>query len=381
MASLVEGRHDDGSRARTVAIIGLFVLACFAALYFASEFFVPVVAGCLLSLVLAPAAATLRRLHLPAPIAALIVVAAVVTVISLAFVRLVEPAATWVQQGPSAYYELRDKLLPVQRQVQQVQKAAKNVEKATELSGGGPNPPLVVSVKEKGLLAGVLDRAQRTGVGLLVCVVLTFFLLASGDLFREKLVGILPRLQQKREAMAMSREILRDVSNYLFSITLINFGLGATVATGLYFIGMPNPVLWGVMVAMLNFIPYFGLAVGLAIVFLVALTHFDTLWGAAMAPAIYLAANGIENQFITPSLLGRRLELNPPVIFVWVVFWSWFWGIAGGLMAVPILIVLKSVCNHCGPLAALGEFLNGRSPKKAAARPAPSQMVEIGGDR
>ncbi len=374
MASFVEGRRDDGARARTIALVGLFVLAFFAALYAASEFFIPVVAASILALVLTPAVAALRRLHLPAPLASFLVVTAAVAAVSFSFLRLAAPAATWLEEGPGVYYELRDKLLPVQRQVAQVQEAAKKVEKATDLSGGG-SKPLVVAVKGKGILGGVLDHAQRTVLGLAVCVVLTFFLLASGDLFREKLIHAMPRLQQRREVSAMSREILQDVSNYLFSITLINFGLGATVAAGLYLIGMPNPVLWGVMVAMLNYVPYFGLAVGLGVIFLVALTHFDMVWGAAMAPAIYLVANGIENQFVTPSLLGRRLELNPPAIFVWVVFWSWFWGIAGALLAVPILIVLKGVCNHCGPLAALGDFLNGRP----AARRPPVRIAEAGG--
>ncbi len=367
---MIEGRHDSGARARTVAVVGLFVLASFAALYFGADFFIPVVAGLVLSLVLSPAVAGLGRARIPTPVASFLVVAAMVAAVSFAFARLAEPAATWLEEGPSVYRELRDKLLPVQRSVEQVQKAAQDVEKATNLSDD-KNRPLVVAVKGKGLLAGMLDGVQRTAVGLLVCVVFTFFLLASGDLFQGKLIGALSRVQHKREVAAMSAEILHDVSNYLFSVTLINLGLGATVAVGLYLIGMPNPLLWGVMVAVLNYVPYFGLVIGLAIVFMVALTHFDTLWGAAIAPAIYLVANGIENQFVTPALLGRRLELNPPVIFIWVVFWGWFWGVAGALLAVPILIVLKGVCNHYTPLAALGSFLNGRQPRERRGPPQP----------
>ncbi len=377
MTGLDEGGRGGAERARTVATVGLFVLASFAALYFASNFFIPVVAASIIALVLTPAVDALRRLRLPAPLASFLIVTLAVAAVSFTFLRLAEPAATWLQEGPNVYRELRDKMLPVQRSVEQVQKAAKKVEKATEISDG-ETKPLVVAVKGKGLLAGMLDQAQSTAVGLLVCVVLTFFLLASGDLFREKLIRAVPRLQQRREVVAMSREILHDVSNYLFSITLINFGLGATVAAGLYAIGMPNPVLWGVMVALLNYVPYFGLAVGLGVVFMVALTHFDTLWGAAMAPAIYLVANGIENQFVTPALLGRRLELNPPAIFVWVVFWSWFWGISGALLAVPILIVLKGVCNHCGPLAALSELLNGSSSRPRQAQTT-VRVAEAGG--
>jgi predicted PurR-regulated permease PerM len=136
------------------------------------------------------------------------------------------------------------------------------------------------------------------------------------------------------------------------------------VGTGMFLIGMPNPVLWGVIAALLNFIPYIGALLGVALVALIAFVTFDTIWMALLAPFIYLTCTTIEGQIVTPLILGRRLEMNTVAIFLAIAFWGWLWGIAGALIAVPLLVTVKVFADHVEGLAALGEFLAARdSPK------------------
>jgi predicted PurR-regulated permease PerM len=193
-----------------------------------------------------------------------------------------------------------------------------------------------------------------------VTLILLLFLLASGDMFYEKLVKSLPTLTDKKRGVRIARTVQREVSRYLLTISLINTGLGAVIAAGMLAIGMPNPVLWGVLAALLNFIPYLGSLLGIVLVGLVALVSFDAIWPALLAPLIYLACTAVEAQLVTPLVIGRRLEMNPVVIFLAIAFWGWLWGIVGALIAVPLLVILKVFADHVESLSAAGEFLSAR---------------------
>src|SRR5690606_28930507 len=127
----------------------------------------------------------------------------------------------------------------------------------------------------------------------------------------------------------------------LLAISLINAGLGAVVAAVMWAIGMPNPLLWGVMAALLNYVPYVGALVGLAVVAVVALVSFDSAGTALLVPALYFACTTIEGQFVTPMLLGKRFEMNPVMVFLSIATWGWLWGVPGALMAVPLLVSLR----------------------------------------
>jgi len=187
--------------------------------------------------------------------------------------------------------------------------------------------------------------------------VLLFFLLASGDVFKFKLVTAMPRLSEKKRALSIWRDVEQDVSVYLRTITIINASLGVVIGLGLYAIGLPNALLWGVMAALLNFIPYIGALVGLSVVSVVAIITFDPLSHAMIAPLVYAASNLTESQFVTPSILGKRLSLNPVVVFVSVIFWGWLWGMPGAMMAVPMLIIVSAVCTNFPALHIFAGFL------------------------
>jgi predicted PurR-regulated permease PerM len=126
---------------------------------------------------------------------------------------------------------------------------------------------------------------------------------------------------------------------------------------GMYLIGMPNPVLWGVMAGFLVFLPYLGPLIGISIITIVAFLTFNSIGRILLAPAIYIALETLQGQIITPIVLGVRFALNPVAVFVWLIFWGWMWGIIGALLGFPMLAVFKILCDHIQPLAPIGDFL------------------------
>jgi predicted PurR-regulated permease PerM len=155
----------------------------------------------------------------------------------------------------------------------------------------------------------------------------------------------------------ITRAVEHHVSRYLFTVTVINLFMGISLGVCMFLIGMPNPVLWGVMAGVLVFLPYLGPLVGITIITVVAFLAFDNIGRILLAPAIYIALETLQGQIITPMLVGLRFALNPVAIFVWLIFWGWLWGIVGALLAVPMLTVFKILCDHIRPLAPVGEFL------------------------
>jgi predicted PurR-regulated permease PerM len=177
-------------------------------------------------------------------------------------------------------------------------------------------------------------------------------------MFLQKLVRVMPTLHDKKSAVEISREIQQNISNYLFSVSLINLGLGLVVSGGLYFLHVPNAAMWGILVAVLNFVPYFGPVAGVFVLAAVGLLTFDTLWQALLPPTWYLLLHLLEANLLTPMLLGRRFTLNPVVIFVSLIFWTWLWGVPGALLSVPILASMKVICDRVPAMSSVSELLS-----------------------
>jgi predicted PurR-regulated permease PerM len=164
-------------------------------------------------------------------------------------------------------------------------------------------------------------------------------------------------LSDKKNAVEIAHAIESQISSYLATIAIINFCLGVAIGVAMALWGMPNPILWGVMGGLLNFIPYLGALIGVSVITLVAFTHFDLPSYGVLVPLTYYLLTAFEGYFVTPILLGRRLILNPVVIFLGFIFWGWLWHIPGMLLAVPILAVFKIFCDHIKPLEPVGEFM------------------------
>jgi predicted PurR-regulated permease PerM len=188
--------------------------------------------------------------------------------------------------------------------------------------------------------------------------ILLYFLLACDGVFLAKLIKVSPRLVDKKRAVSIVREIEAQISRYLLTITAINIGLGIAVGTTVHFLGLRNPIMWGVLVALLNFVPYLGALTGIICMTLGAVLSFDSLGYAMLFPASYLVLATLEGNFITPMVLGLSLTLNPVVILIALSFWGWMWGISGMILAVPILVTFKIFCDHIEPMAPIGEFMS-----------------------
>jgi len=296
--------------------------------------------------------------HIPPALSAAVVLCLLVSGVAIGFFQLGRPALTWMNEAPQHMTELRhrvQKLFPRFARFNQAAAAVSNLGATEEEQ---KKAPATVELKTSRVPGTFINWTGTFLVGLGETLVLLYLLLASGDLFLQKLVRVMPTFRDKKRAVEISHEVQQNISNYLFSVSLINVGLGAIVSGGLYFMGVPNAAMWGMLAALLNFVPYFGPVAGVILLSIVGLLTFDTLWQGLLPPAWYLLLHLLEANLITPVLLGRRFTLNPVVIFVSLIFWTWLWGVPGALLSVPILVSIKVVCDRIPALSSVSELLS-----------------------
>jgi predicted PurR-regulated permease PerM len=340
---------------RSMALTGLFILAAFYTLYFGRAFFLPIVLALLLNFLFSPVVRTMKKLRIPEALGAGLVVFGLLGALVLGMYQLSGPAYEWAQKAPQTMRRLETKLRDFKKPVQTMSKAAGQVEKITQV-GGGSQPP-TVEVRTESLGERVFSQATDLVANGMVMFILLFFLLASGDLFLRKLIRVLPSLSDKKKAVEIARQIETDISAYLVTITIINIGLGVAVWGITTLLGVPNPLLWGVLAMVTNYIPYLGAIIMIVVLAMVGFLTFKDTTQALMVPLSFVGLNILESYLVTPMVLGRRLTLNPVVIFLALTFWGWLWGITGALLAVPIMVVFKIFCDHSEPLRPIGEFL------------------------
>jgi predicted PurR-regulated permease PerM len=340
---------------RSIALTGIFLYVSFFVMFIAKSIFLPICLALILNLLLAPIVRGLRKFFVPAPIAAAAILLLFVSGMFFGVMQLATPASLWLERGPQALRQVEQNFRSVKRSVVEMGKATQALEKAASMSDARPTPQ--VEVKTDSLGGTLVDWTMEFVIGLVSTLILLYFFLASGDLFLEKLVKVLPRFSDKRRAVEIVRGIEESISTYLMTVTGVNICLGILIGATMYVLGMPNPLLWGVMAAILNFIPYVGSIIGLGAITLAATVSFQQINVIAMVPASYLLLTALEGNFVTPMLLGKRLTLNPVVVLISVLFWGWLWGPLGALLAVPFVASFKIMCDHIEPLSPIGEFL------------------------
>lgn len=348
---------------RSVALTLLVVMASFFTIYFARDVLMPIAAALVLQFVVSPVMRGFGRLRVPAPVGAAVIILGLLGTIGLGGYYLSGPASEWMERMPTVAQQLQERLRVLKAPVEKVKRASDEVEKATAVGGS----KVEVTVRAPGFLEQIATGLRKTLVQIGIILGLLFFLLASGDMFKLKLVRVIPRLTDKKRAVMILNEIERHVSAYLFTVLVVNVSLGAAVGLGLWLIGMPNAALWGVMAGILTFLPLIGSTIGSIVVTIAALLSFDSVTYALLAPAIYILVAIAEAQIVAPILLGRNLTLNPVVIMMSMLLWGWMWGIPGVLLAVPFLATIKALCDHIEPLAAIGEFLSDRRSSEPEA--------------
>jgi len=342
-----------GTGRAALATLALFAIGY--ALRIARPLLLPLVLSVLLAVILAPLVRLLRRLRLPYPLAAAIVVAAFTGATGVGVYALADPATTWIERAPETMREIERRLRKVKESVVEARQAAETVEKITSVDGD--RPPTEVTVKEASLASRLVATTQSAFLNAVEVIVLLYFLLAFGETFLRKLVKLPSRLRSKVHVVSITTDIEREVSSYLFTVACINAGLGAATVIAMSLLGMPNPVLWGVLAAVLNFVPYLGSTVTLIVLTLVAILTFDTLPRALFVPAVFLGLATLEGQFVNPMIVGRRMSLSPPIIVIALMLGGWIWGVVGLLIAVPVLAVVKIYCAHNDELAPVAELL------------------------
>ena len=354
-------RSTPAATRTTPVQIVLIALGTIAFLYFGLPLVLPVFLACMAGMTLKPLIRWGSCCHLPPALSAAVVLCLLVTAVGIGFFQLGRPASTWINEAPKHMTELRQRVLKLFPRVARFSEAAAAVNNlgATDAEQAAEQKKTpILEVKESRGAGSMLNWTGTLLVGIGETLVLVYLLLASGDLFLQKLVRVMPTLSDKRRAVEISHEIQQNISNYLFSVSLINLGLGLAVSGGLYFMGVPNAAMWGMFVAVLNFVPYFGPVTGVIVLGTVGLLTFDTLGLGLLPPAWYLVLHLLEANLITPVLLGRRFTLNPVVIFVSLIFWTWLWGVPGALLSVPILVSIKVVCDRVPVMSPVSELLS-----------------------
>ena len=330
-----------------VATIGMFLIFLVAALYFARPILLPATTAVVVGLMFGPLSSRADKLGVPVIVTAIVLWLLVVLAFYLLIVLLASPLVDWLAKAPEIGANIRDKLHVLDRPIAALDSLREALMPKGKNDNGGVGFDILTIVQP-----ALLFVTPAIGQVVIFFGTLFFFLLG-----RLKLRHVLVVFFDKREARLRMLKIMNDVEHnltgYLSVVALINFVVGLSATMIAYFVGLPNPVAWGVLGFILNFIPYIGALMMQLILLALGLVTFPSLTHALIAPALYLGFTTLEGHFITPGIMGRRLTLNPLVVFLSLVFWTWLWGPVGAFLAVPIVIVLLVISSHVFPKSGL----------------------------
>jgi predicted PurR-regulated permease PerM len=357
-----EADEDDDmplpSDPKTVFLGGLFILAVLCVLSVAAEIVLPLVVAIVLKLLLQPLVRTLERFRVPRAIGAMLSVLLVLVVFGGTLSLLAGPATTWAAKLPQAIPKIRDSFGFLKGPIDDLHAMFNQVagvlgDQATGSSPGGS------TLKPASLVSALLGGTAAVTSGFFTTLLILFYLLVSGETFLRRIVEILPRFKDKRNAVELSFHIERDVSAYLLTITCINLLVGVATGLAMWACGVDNPLLWGAIAFILNFVPFLGPMVGIVIFLMASVLSLGVQWFALLPVGLYFAVHVIEGEICTPTLLARRFTINPVAVILALIFWFWLWGIVGAILAVPMLAITKIICDDIRPLRAVGHLLEG----------------------
>ncbi|MDA8743542.1 AI-2E family transporter [Rubripirellula amarantea] len=343
------------------------VMLVIYALYFARTLFIPVVMALVLYLTLRPIVRRARRVGVPPFVTAAGIIAGIALMLGLGTYVVLEPAKQTIANAPQHLAIVKDKLSFVTERLKDVDEATETLAEAEGETAQEPGEeePVPVEIKQPGWTSG---WTYLSGTGnfvsfLTVCIVLLYFLLATGDNLLRSVMHALPDFTARRKLVEVIQNVQEGLGNYLARIATINVCLGVCVGITMWLLGMPSPILWGVMAFAFNFIPFLGAITGAAIVFVVALVNFEHVYYAFLVTTAFLALTSLEGQFITPAILGRTMSMSPVIVFLSIVLWGWMWGIMGVFLSVPILIATRMACEGYDGLQALAYILGAEVPE------------------
>jgi predicted PurR-regulated permease PerM len=344
------------SDAKTFFLGGIFVLLALTAAYMASEIVLPMIFAIMLNLLMQPAMHALERLRTPRVLGALLLILVVIATIVGIGAAVSGPAETWIAKLPEGIPRIEERLRFLDAPINTLRTF---LAAANSFGAAGPQQSSPGPFDGGAILSGVFAGTRSFAGGLFTTVMFLYFLLVSGDSFLRRLVEVLPRFASKRQAVDISQQIESDISAYLLTITLMNALVGAATALVMWATGVGDPVLWGTLAFLLNYVPMLGPACATVIFLFAGSLTIPSVWLALLPAALYSAIHLIEGETVTPMLLARRFTLNPVLVVFSFVFWLWLWGVPGAILSAPILATTKIVCDRIRPLAALGHILSG----------------------
>lgn len=358
VASDASASAESAGPSSQTALNVLAIVAVTSVFYVAAELLLPILVAAMLALLLNPPVRILSQHLLPRWLAASLVLVVALGGLALAVNQLYEPAMQMATDSPRTAQQLKRRLSTFSVSFAPAN-AVDEARKMIEEIGAEPAPREVTVVEDERGLNKRYGGTFNTLATVLMVTVLVFLFLVYGEVLLRRIVVVAPTLSDKRNTVSVVRGIQSEVSRYVSTITVINFGLGAAVALGMYLLGVPNALLWGVVAALLNFAPYVGPFIGVLLLLGVGLLEFDSNLQACAPAAVFLMLNIIESQLVTPVVLGRSFALNPVVIVLWLLFWGWIWGLPGVLLAMPLLVCGKIICLRSEKLRPWMHILEG----------------------
>ena len=338
----VDSVSDIWRSVAQIATIGIFVLALGAALYACRPLLLPILTALVIGTTFAPIVQRASHWGAPPWTTALTLALVLIGAIGLAVTLIAAPLAEWIGRAPEIGESIKQKLYVLDRPLA----AWRELQDVIRPSG---DHTVAVAPSEIGIVTPVVEFLTPALVQIVVFLVtLIFFLAVQGD-FRRYLVSLFTERDSKLRFLRIANDVEHNLASYVAVVTTINVALGGIVAAGAWLFGLPNPLLFGVLATILNYIPYIGPACMAMILFSVGLVTFATLTYALLPPACFVVLATVEGNMITPTILGHRLTLNPLTIFLALAFWAWLWGPMGAFLAVPLSIVALVISNHVFP--------------------------------
>ncbi|GAN77189.1 AI-2E family transporter [Acidisphaera rubrifaciens] len=344
---------------RSMFLGGLFFLATIASLYVAADIILPVVAAIMLKLLLQPVVRVAERLHLPRAVGAVVALVLLIVCAAGLLSALAGPASDWAGRLPKALPRVQEQLAFLRAPIAGLTDLLHQAEALAVGPDGDvpvtPSPPL----RSPNLVGVLFSRTTAMAATIFTTLIVLFYLLLYGETFLRRVVEILPRFASKRQAVEISLRIEQDISAYLVTVTLINAVVGIATGAVMWLCGVDDPLLWGTIAFMLNYVPILGPLGGIVLFTAAGVVSLGVDWAALLPVGLYFLIHVVEGEFATPLVLARRFTINPVAVVLALVFWFWLWGMPGAILAVPMLVITKIICDALTPLRAFGHFLEG----------------------
>jgi predicted PurR-regulated permease PerM len=356
-----------GARPRPLTAAKVFVLGAIGTLlYVAHVAFIPVALALLFALILSGPVEALHRRRIPRSLSAFLILLIALSAIGGLIDAAWNPTQEWFAKAPQTMNSIKQKISPVAKFMDRLDNLRKTVGNITAQGHGAPAAPAVAAPGSESAPMMIMDVGGSAAAGILTFVIVTLFLLTGGPPMMARMAAAFSDNLKSSYVLNIIEKVREEVGHYYLTTTLINLALGVATGLAMWAWGMPNPYLWGAMAAVLNYIPYAGPGTTLLVITLVAFVSFNTLGHVLGAAGSYVLIALIEGQIAQPLLVGRRMEVNPLLIFLALWFGGLFWGIPGIVLATPALVALKVVAENTKSGKPLLEFLgpNDQTPDR-----------------